>query len=80
MSSHTLYLCELHRKNQGGKKFPILDKSKTMKPGLFDYFLEFDKMVNCVLFKEGCLINCQYTLSEPTDATHLKRYEDTCEG
>jgi hypothetical protein len=41
------------------RNFPILDESKTMKAGLFDYFLGFDQMVYCVPCKEGFWVNRQ---------------------
>jgi hypothetical protein len=48
-----------------------------MKPGLFNYFLKFDQIVDCVPYKERFLVNWLYTLSEPIDSTCIKRYEDT---
>jgi hypothetical protein len=47
------------------RNFPILDVWKTMKPPLFRFFLEFDKRVDCFQDKEGCLVNCEYSLGEP---------------
>jgi hypothetical protein len=51
-----------------------------MKPLLFQYFLEFDKAVDCIPYKEGFTVKWQYILSQPIDAAHIKRYEDSVEG
>jgi hypothetical protein len=39
------------------RNFPILDVLKTMKPPLFEFFLQFDKRVDCFQYKEGYLVN-----------------------
>jgi hypothetical protein len=62
------------------RNFPILDVSKTMKPPLFEFFLEFDKQVDCFQYKEGYLVNREYSLGEPINCHRVKRYEDTLSG
>jgi hypothetical protein len=58
----------------------MVDETKTRKPLLFQYFLEFDQTVDCALYKEGFMINLHpYTLSQPIDATHIIIYEDSLE-
>jgi hypothetical protein len=44
--------------------FPILEVTKTTKPPLFEFFLEFDKRVDCFPYKEGYLVNREYSLGE----------------
>ncbi len=51
-----------------------------MKPPLFEFFLEFDKQVDCFQYKEGYLVNREYSLGEPINCHRVKRYEDTLSG
>ncbi len=51
-----------------------------MKPPLFEFFLEFDKQVDCFQYKEGFLVNREYSLGEPINCHRVKRYEDTLLG
>jgi hypothetical protein len=62
------------------RNFPILDVSKTMKPPLFELFLEFDKRVDCFEDKEGYLVNREYSCGEPINCDQVKRYEETLSG
>jgi hypothetical protein len=62
------------------RNFPILDETKTMKPLLFEFFLEFDKQVDCFPYKEGYLVNRKYSLGEPINCDRVKRYEDSLAG
>jgi hypothetical protein len=48
------------------RNFPILDQMKSMKPALFEYYLEFNKLVDCV--------------GEPINAIRVKRYESSLQG
>jgi hypothetical protein len=48
--------------------FPILDQMKSTKPALFEYYLEFNKLVDCVQYKDGFLVNSEYNLGEPINA------------
>jgi hypothetical protein len=59
------------------RNFPILDETKTMKPLLFEYFLEFDKLVDCFPHNEEFLVNHKYSLGEPIDSTRVNIYEDS---
>jgi hypothetical protein len=58
----------------------ILDVTKTMKPPLFEFFLEFDKPVDCFPYEEGYLVNRGYSLGEPITCVRVIRYEDTLAG
>jgi hypothetical protein len=60
--------------------FPILDQMKSMKPALFEYYLEFNKLVGCVQYKDGFLVNREYNLGEPINAICVKRYESSLQG
>jgi hypothetical protein len=62
------------------RNFPILDQMKSMKPALFEYYLMFNKLVNCVQYKDGFLVNREYNLGEPIDAIRVKRYESSLHG
>jgi hypothetical protein len=62
------------------RNFPILDEKKTMKSPLFDYFLEFDKLVDCIPYQHRFLLNCKYSLGEPINAEPVKFYEDSLAG
>ena len=62
------------------RNFPILDEKKTMRSPLFDYFLKFDKLVDCVPYQHGFLINRKYSLGEPINAERVKFYEDSLAG
>jgi hypothetical protein len=57
--------------------YPRLDETKTTKPLLFKYFLEFDKLVDYFSYKERFLVNCKYSLGEPMDSAHVNIYEDS---
>jgi hypothetical protein len=60
--------------------FPILDEMKSMKPALFEYYLESDKLVYCVQYKDGFLVNREYNLDEPIDVICVNRYESSLDG
>ncbi len=62
------------------RNFPILDEMKSMKPALFEYYLEFDKLVDCLQYKDGFLVNREYNLGEPIDAIRVNRYESSLDG
>ena len=62
------------------RNFPILNEMKSMKPALFEYYLEFDKLVDCVSYKEGFLVNREYNLGEPIDTIRVNRYESSLDG
>jgi hypothetical protein len=62
------------------RNFPILDESKTMKPALFEYNLEFNKLVNCVRYKDGYLVNTEYNLGDPIDGVCVNRYQSSLDG
>ena len=51
-----------------------------MKPELFQYFLEFDKMVDCVPYQEGFLVNRKYTLGLPIDDARIQGYDKSLNG
>jgi hypothetical protein len=51
---------------------PILDKSKTMKPLLFQFFLHFDRKLDCVPYADGFLVNRGYTLGQPIDQERIQ--------
>jgi hypothetical protein len=60
--------------------FPILDQMKSMKPALLEYYLEFNKLVDCVQYKDGFLVNREYNLGEPINDIHVQRYESSLQG
>ncbi len=62
------------------RNYPILDESKTMKPLLFQFFLQFDRKVDCVPYGDGFLVNRGYTLGQPIDQERIQQYEDSMEG
>jgi hypothetical protein len=62
------------------RNFPILDVTKMMKAPHFEFFLEFDKQVDCFLYEEGYLVNRGYSLGEPITCVWVKRYKDTLAG
>jgi hypothetical protein len=62
------------------RNFPILEEMKSMKPALFEYYLEFDKLVDCLQYKDGFLVNREYNLGEPIDAIRVNRYESSLDG
>jgi hypothetical protein len=62
------------------RNFPILDKSKTMKPALFQFFLQFDRKVDCVPYNDGFLVNREYTLGQPIYGQRINQYQDSMEG
>jgi hypothetical protein len=51
-----------------------------MKPSLLQFFLQFDRKVDCVPYSDGFLVNCGYTLGQPIDQEHIQQYEDYMEG
>jgi hypothetical protein len=62
------------------RNFPILDQHKTLKHALFQFYLQFDTKVDCVPYKDGFLVNREYTLGQPIDVQRIKRYEESMEG
>jgi hypothetical protein len=74
-----IYINSIER-TEVGRNFPILDVSKTMKSPLFEFFLEFHKRVDCFQYKEGYLVNGEYSLGERINRNRVKRYEDTLCG
>ena len=62
------------------RNFPILDETKTMKPLLFEYYLQFDKNVDCVQYQTGYLVNRKYSLGETIDSARITEYEDSLLG
>jgi hypothetical protein len=62
------------------RNYPILDESKTMKPLLFQFFLQFDRKLDCVPYGDGFLVNRGYTLGQPIDQERIQQYEDSMEG
>jgi hypothetical protein len=53
------------------RNYPILDESKTMKPLLFHFFLQFDRKLDCVPYSDGFLVNCGYTLGQAIDQERI---------
>jgi hypothetical protein len=51
-----------------------------MKSPLFEYFLEFDKLVNRIPYQHGFLISRKYSLGKPINAERVKFYEDSLAG
>jgi hypothetical protein len=56
------------------RNYPILDESKTMKPLLFQFFLQFDRKVDCVPYKDDFQVNREYILGPPIDGQCIKQY------
>jgi hypothetical protein len=62
------------------RNFPILDQMKSMRPALFEYYLEFNKLVDCVQYKDGFLVNREYNIGEPINAIRVQSYESSLQG
>jgi hypothetical protein len=62
------------------RNYPILDESKTMKPLLFQFFLQFDRKLDYVPYGDGFLVNRGFTLGQPIDQECIQKYEDSMEG
>ena len=62
------------------RNFPILNEKKTMKAPIFEYFLQFDKVVDRVTYKDGYLVNGKYSLGDPIDASSVLFYEASLSG
>jgi hypothetical protein len=62
------------------RNFPILDKVKTMKTPLIENYLEFVKLVNCVQYKDGFLVQQECNLIEPIDAVCANRYKSSLDS
>jgi hypothetical protein len=76
---HLIYINSIER-TEVERKFSILDAWKTMKPPLFELFLEFVERVDCFPYKEGYLVSRKYSLGEAINCDRVKRYEDTLAG
>jgi hypothetical protein len=74
-----IYVISIER-TEVKRNFPILGKTKTMKPLLFQLFLQFNRKVDCIPYCPGFLVNCGYTLGQPIDQEHIQQYEDSLEG
>jgi hypothetical protein len=62
------------------RNFPILYESKTLKDDLFEYYGNFNRMVDCVPYKDGFMVNKQSTLGIAIDVSRITAYEESLNG